>query len=241
MRKTRTYILILFIMLLLAHHGIGNVTAMETGFTTEAISEEAKDRIISNVNISLLTVEPRKEAICCFDVSENGMIAIGSDISEKKTISIYTEDGIFQYGYTYKDPGIYGIEWDKDNLIIYSVRGNFAVLVDPTGEVKEIRDIPLTTENDRYWHKVVFAKRRSVEDTQYILTYDFGILNMVASSYTRLVIVKPDGEETMFYDVNEIQFLKVIIVFIGVVFLIGIVISGIIKEIKKARLSSEQQ
>ena len=68
MRCVRCFLVIL--LLLLVVNGEEEVLAMNTGFSTEILPDEAKNTFLTNVNISMLANEPPKRAIECFDVNE---------------------------------------------------------------------------------------------------------------------------------------------------------------------------
>lgn len=229
MRKMCCLFTVLLLLFLSTNEMI-EVFAMNTGFTTEALSEKDKATILANINISVLKYEPPRKAITCFDVNENGLIAIGCESSENKTIGIYTSDGVFQYGYKFRDNGRFGVEWDEDNVIIYFVRGDVAVTLTPEGKVENILEIQNTIENNSYWNQFVFSTKRKIEDTEYALKNDMGVFNIFASSYSQLVVTNAKGEESVVYDVNSIHFFNVIIVFVGVLLFGCLVVFGIIRE-----------
>ena len=112
-RKLFRYIFTIILTLLLLVFGGVEVLAMKTGFSTELLPEDDINTLLKNVNISMLADEPPKKTIECFAVNEDGMIAIGCSSSENKMVCIYTSDGVFQYGYSFKCNGNFGIELDK--------------------------------------------------------------------------------------------------------------------------------
>lgn len=93
-----------------------NAFAMNTGFTTDDMELDEQQAFLSNINLSLVTEEPEKNAIDCFDVNDDGLIAIGSQNSTSKIISVYTSDGAFKYGYKFDCDGSFGVEWDNGNI-----------------------------------------------------------------------------------------------------------------------------
>ena len=202
------------LLLILLITGEIEAFAMNTGFSTEELSEDQRNIFLKNIHLSMLADEPSKKAIECFDVNENGAIAIGCSASDNKTVCIYTSDGNFQYGYSFECSGSFGIEMDKNNLIIYFVRSDIAIAIDPTGEVESILKIQSTSENNSYWNDSVFSTIRKVGDTEYRLKNDMGILNIVASSYSQLIVVNSAGEETILYDVNSSQLTKIATVYV---------------------------
>ena len=109
---------IILVLLLLFNGGV-DILAVDMGFSTEPMSEDEIETFLKNVNISILENEPSKKAIDCFDVNENGEIAIGNSDFENKTVCVYTNDGDFIFGYSFECTGNFGIELDKDVINLY--------------------------------------------------------------------------------------------------------------------------
>lgn len=236
MRYIRCIFTILLLLLLLTNGGV-KVFAMNTGFSTESLSENDTGTFLKNVNISVLADEPQKKAIECFAVNENGVIAIGCSDSENKTVCIYTSDGDFQYGYSFECSGNFGIELDRNILIIYFVRSDVAVAVNPVGEVESILKIQNTPENNSYWNNCVFLTRRKIGGTEYTLKNDMGVFNLFASSYSQLITTNANGEESIIYDVSSTQCSNMIAVFIGVLLFICLVVAVVIWQFIKLKRS----
>lgn len=228
MRYMRYFIMVLLLLLLPINRGTSALT-INIGFSTEALSADERNILLSNIKISMLSIEPPKKAVECFDVNESGLIAIGSNTYDNKIISIYTSNGIFQYGYSFKCSGKFGVEWSKDCLIIYLVRSDVAIVVDSMGEVKDVLKIQNTIENNSYWNHFVFSTKRNNIDTVYTLRNDMGFFNIFASSYSQVVATKTNGEEVIIYDVNQDQFLNMLLIFIVVIVFILIVIFYLIR------------
>ena len=217
--RVRKLLLALFVVSVFLCMG-NRVSAMNTGFTTEEMTPEEQERFLSNVDLSLIIKEPKKRAIKRFDVNDDGLIAIGSEDSMGKFISVYTSDGTFQYGYRFDCSGDFGVEWDDDNIIIYFVRSDVAALYDDKGENIELREIQNTIDNNSYWNHVVYSNQRTVNGCQYTLRNDMGLFNFIASSYSQLVKTDADGSVSIIYDVNTEYTITVVMVFTAVVLFI---------------------
>ncbi len=211
-----------------------NAYAMTTGFETEEMDAEDKARFLSNGSIVLLKSDERKHSITCFDVSEKGFIALGVENNSHKYIYIYNPQGQFLYGYSFDDDGTYGVEWDKENLLIYFVRSDVAALVNKHAEILELRKISNSIHNT-YRHYEVFATKRIAGKNTYEIMNDPGILSVLAPNYAKLIKTDQDGIITVLYDVSRIQIPRMIVVMTGVLIFMAIVISGVVKEFKKAR------
>ena len=166
------------------------------------------------------------------------MIAVGcsdSFMSTKKVICIYADDGTFLYGYQFDTYGVFGVEWDQDRLIIYLVRGDGAVVVNPTGEIEAVSEIQNTVENHTYWRKSVFSKERLVGDIKYTLKNNMGILNFFASAYSQVVVEKSSGERAVIYDAGIYHLVSMLVVVVIVLLMICIAIICLTREVIKQR------
>lgn len=229
------YAFVIILSLLLPIIGGVEVLAMNTFFSTELLPEDDMNTLLKNINISMLTDEPSRKTIQCFDVNEDGLIAIGCSDSENKTVCVYTRDGVFQYGYSFKCSGSFGIEFDKSVMNIYLVRSDIAIAVNSVGEVDSILKIQNTSENNSYWNDSVFSTKRKVGDIEYFLKNDMGIFNLFASSYSQLIIRNNYGEESIVYDVNSAQFSKMLVVAIGIIVFSCIVTGVVIRHFIKLK------
>ena len=100
---------IILVLLLLFNGGV-DILAVDMGFSTESMSEDEIETFLKNVNISILENEPSKKAIDCFDVNENGEIAIGSSDFENQTVFIRTM-GILYLVTALNAPGTSALNW----------------------------------------------------------------------------------------------------------------------------------
>lgn len=239
MRYMRWFLVGLWMLLLLSN-GVLEALAMNTGFSTEALPEDDINTVLKNVNISMLTREPQKKSIDCFDVNEDGLIAIGSSDSENKTVCIYTDEGDFQYGYRFKTNGSFGIELDNDILMVYLVRSDIAIAVNSMGDVESVLKIQNTSENNSYWYNFVYLTRRSIGDKEYMIKNDMGFFNIFASSYAQLIVKNTDGEECVIYDVGAEQLLNMVVTFVVVVVFSCFAVAVIIWQFIKLRHETEK-
>ena len=166
MRYIRCMFTILLLLTILTNEGV-KVSAVNTGFSTESMPENEMSSFLKNTIVSILNTEPERKPIDCFDINENGVIAIGSSDFENKTICIYSNNGQFLFGYRFKCNGEFGVEFAKNDLVIYFVRSNVAMAVNHMGEVVEIQEIQNTPENNSYWNNHVLSNSRKIGDTEY--------------------------------------------------------------------------
>lgn len=232
MKYIKTF-MIIFLSLFVMVNSMFSAYSMTNGFDVEPLTINESEKLIAGIMFKRINAETAKDSIECFDVNENGLIAIGSENHSTKTISVYTDDGVFQYAFEFEVDGSFGIEWIKDSLNVYFVRGAIGINIDPQGNILDVFAIKDTMENNSYWNNVVFSSTRNVNGTVYKIDNDLGIFNFVQSSYSRLVKISPNGEKIVLYDVGNSQLFYTLL-WTGVI-LIGIVsiITIILKQWKK--------
>ena len=187
------------------------VNAMHTGFKTNELSSEEKNMFISNVNVLSIDEEPEKKTITCFDVNSNHLIAIGQNSSDRKTICVYSGEGDFQYGYTFNCSGDFGVEWDEENLNIFFVRSSVIVSVTPKGEVLDAFEVQNTIENNSYVNHFIHATKTEIDNYEYYIRNNMGLLNLFAPSYSQIIVKDSTGAESIIYDVSSMQLKKTIV------------------------------
>ena len=188
-----------------------SASALNTGFAVADISEDEQEKIEGNLQLKLITSEPTKYPVACFDVREDGMLVIGSDSGiDKKTICIYNQ-GEFQYGYTFKSAGAFEVEWDGDLINLCTVRSGLVISIDANGRILQISKIEDTYANNSYWYDVG-ANKKSVQDQTYAIQNDLGLLNLFAMGYSQLTSTNADGQTTVLYDARTIVFVQSLLV-----------------------------
>ena len=233
--RVKKLVMFLLVVLLYVWGGSTSVLAMNTGFTLQTMKVEDQRTFLSNIQFIKNEKEPHKNSIVCFDVNEDGFIAIGtSDPLSRKSISVYNTSGNYLYGYDFNCEQSFGVEWDGNNLIIYFVRSSVAVLVDEDGTILELQEIENTIDNNSYWYSV-FSTQRTVGNCKYIIRNDMGLFNFFASSYSQLVVVDDQGNQIMLYDVNGAQMARTIIICIAVIAFAAIAVSVIVFQFLKLR------
>lgn len=233
--RNKRLVMLFFVALLYMCGGSAGVLAMNTGFSMQSMKTEDQNNFISSIQLVIEENEPTKNSIVCFDVNEDGLIAIGTSGSSRKSVSVYNLSGDYKYGYNFNCNQSFGVEWDGNNLIIYFVRSSVAALVDENGTILELQEIENTTNNNSYWNHSVFSTQRTVGNCKYIIKNDMGLFNIFASSYSQLMAVDDQGNQTILYNVNNTQMTKTIITFIAVIVFVAIVVSVIIFQFLKLR------
>ena len=225
--------LLVFIVVLFANSL--EVNAMNTGFQTNQLPDEEKNTFVSNMNIVRLDEEPVKETITCFDVNSDRFIAIGQSSFDKKTICVYSDDGVFQYGYTFDCSGDFGVEWDEANLNIYFVRSSVIISVTASGEILDAVEVQNTIENNSYVNHFFHSTQRTIGDDEFLIRNDMGILNVFATSYSQLVVKDSTGVESIIYDVGSAQLFNMIVTIAIVFAFVSVAIVVLVLQFIKSR------
>ena len=229
----RSYLFWLFVIMFMLSINVTEVNAMNTSYVAEELSEEDKNEFLSHVGIWRLTIEPTKRGIKNFDVNEKGMIAISQISDRDKMVCIYSSDGTFLYGYAVECNGSINVEWDGECIIIEVVRGGTLVSLDPDGNVLDVRKIQRSDFRNIDAGEKMRSTRRVVGDTTYLIRNDMGILNWIAASYSQIVVIDASGAETIIYDVNSTQLVKILTILIVAFVLVSIAVIKLIFPIFK--------
>lgn len=211
MKFKQLYLLLSFVLLIVFFTNVIEVKAMDTGFSTEDLSEETKTTFVSNINISSLKAEPEKREILCFDVNEQGMIAVGQKGAQGKEVCVYTSQGEFLYGYAFNCNQSFGVEWDEQHVNIYFVRSDVIISLDSDGNILDIKAVQDTIDNNTYRNSLLYSTTRLVGDNTYLIRNDMGIFNWIASSYSQIITIDAMGTECIIYDVNSMQLANMIV------------------------------
>ena len=212
----KIFYVMLTLLLWLLLEGKTQAFAMNGGFSMTWMDAKAQQEFLENIALRRIDDAPRKTAIECFDVNENELIAIGTEIAEKKYVSIYNTEGMFQYGYVFQSSGAFDVQWDKDYVLIYFVRSDVAAAFDDQGTCIWMQRIEDTAENDAYWNHIVRARQKEIGENRYLVRNDMGIFNLFASAYGQLIKFDETGNETVLYDVTAMQKTRIMTATIGV-------------------------
>ena len=211
---------------------VPKIMAIDTGFSTKNISKEEEDKFISYNDISIVTEEPPKSVISCFDVKENGMYALGHDDGKRKTISIYSADGTFLYGYAFNCDGIFGIEWNNDNINIYFCRDERLAEIDQKGEVVHVVYVESNSENSAYFRKVLSSNKKEIPGKTYVIKNDLSIFDIFSDSRSQLVVETTENK-LLFYDASSVQLTNAIVIGALVTVFVSIIVYAVIWNVKK--------
>ena len=195
MKYKRCLSLALILLFLMSFSLFTSVTAI----ASSDLTEDEINKGLSNVNIILLKEEPSKKNIDCFDVRNDGTVAILQErSSNRRVICVYDNKSEFLYGYEFTTTGSAAIEWNGDLLSIYLIRSEIIISVDSNGNVIDVSEYELTSEQNSHMNYLT-SSQREVNGTTYILQND-GIAKFLGTSYSKLVVKDGNGAETVFYE-----------------------------------------
>lgn len=164
------------------------------------LTEDEVSAISSNVNITLLKEEPSKKNIDCFNVSNDGTVAILQErSSNRRVICVYDKKGEFLYGYEFTSTGSAAIEWKDELLSIYSIRSNILITVDSFGNIIDVTTYEGTSVQNSHFTNLRRSSKQEVNGITYILKND-GIAKFLDTSYSKLIVKDDEGEEVVFYE-----------------------------------------
>ena len=193
---------------------------MNTGFDVE----ENEGLILDSLGLKLLTSEKNAPFINNFDVNENGdiVVAFEGPITEKP-VCVYNSLGEFQYGYTIIDYGIIGAEWDGENIIIYSVRGDRLLLVDKYANVLDVKGVLFTQRSNTYANKILYSTEQIVGSDNYKL------------KHSKIIKIDEEGNKSVIIDKSKSYIFYNIFIILFVALLSIFVIIGLVKAFQDAR------
>ena len=217
-----------------------SIFASQSGFITEDLSVNEEKSLLENINITLITREPERIAIECFDVDTN-IIAIGTQKGKTKNICVYDLECNFIRGYSFEDSGTFGIDIIDNSVVIYLVRSDMLIYVDENAQIQDIKRVTQCVENTSYLNNTVFSNEREIGGKKYVLKNNMSFLNFFASSYSQLLVTDEYGTEKMLYDVNSSQLLQSILIFVGVSAFVLFVVVYLALRIRKNIKSTKKQ
>lgn len=226
------YLIKTFFIMLMCMLAIQNKTyAMNTGFTTREAPLEKAENFRKAVDLKVVNEIDQNSEIICFDINEDGLVAIGLDGNfDRKEVGIYSSEGVFLYGYSFNSSGTYGLEWDKENIVLSFRRGDIAGVFNKAGECLEVRYIIYNEENTSYWEEIYNKDEIKYGEDRFILE------NSPSPFRQYIVLKKISGQtqdEKVIYNATLLPFLRdFVILFIALIAWICVVV-GLPIYIKK--------
>ena len=173
-------------------------------------------------------------AIECFDVREDGMIALGFNRSQNsKYVAVLDAEGTYQYGCTFQCSGAFLVDWVGEELGVYIVRGGLLGVFDENGACISLRDVKTNTVASRY-QNALRQPIRQIGDVRYELRNDH-ILSFLSTDYGQLVRIDAQGNETVLHEASGAALAGAACV-CGIVIFIGVCMFVALQKNDKARI-----
>ena len=214
-----------------------DASALKTTLAIREITGEKRETITENIQVTLLTFEDEVERfpIVCFDVRDDGMIAIGTKkhLTSDCVIYVYKDD-VFQYGYSLDLDSSFAIKWTDDLLHVRSNRGSFIFSLDPNGQVVKMWDDKRAEVNFDRWEKVVgeqtYFMRNDFENDL------FNVMGFIGTAYAQFCVTNAAGETIVLYDVSARMLPRMTIAVVAFgLFVASAIISIIIQGCRKRK------
>ena len=166
--------------------------------------EKTEKRVRERWYIEYVNEEPEvTKAICAFDVSESGRIAVATT---DQYILIYDNQRKFEYALKFKDSGDYGVLWAGENIALLTARSDGAYVMSDTGAL--ICAFSMSSENINYWNEIVKVKERNVGNIHYYVEDRINTTTgedsfVLKSGYKFLISVNDNGQKVYLYEATE--------------------------------------
>ena len=177
------------------------------------ITGERRAEILENLDVKLLGQEIIERSICCFDVNEEGLIAVGLDESRsRRRVQVYDAAGYYLYGYEFSCSGSFWVEFEGDNLTIYFVRGQLLATFTPEGQCVSVKTYRGSAGDALYVTQKVCGSKT------YRMERDIGFHYV----FSRLTVTDADGAKITLYDETAIHNIRTLCVYASVVGFIAV-------------------
>ena len=175
--------------------------------------------------------ELQNDCIYCFDVSNDGMVAIGTKKDGKGFIYVFDSGFNYLCTYCFNLFGSFNLEWTNSKIRVFYIRDDTAVTYNEDGSIFNVETLSDSMENNNYLRSLRKTTRQCGE-YEYKIKNDMGILNVFVgnSSYTQLIKTDKAGNVSVLYDVNTKQTHKVLVLVIFFTVFLLLVVSVIIKS-----------
>ncbi len=203
--------LMCLLCLLLAYPVMAAADSVTVTFTP--MPEAEASRFLQNALPVLWTEDYADRPIQCFDVREDGVVALGFNRKDGKYAVVLDRDGAFQYGLAFRATGSFLLRWMEDGLGVIWIRSEAMGVFDETGKCVGLYGY----EPDRAFSRYSDALRRPSR-TVGGYTYTLHQAHPLALNYGRLVRVDAQGNEMILHDASVSSALSAVGVLIVMAF-----------------------
>ena len=210
--------------------------AASSDFTFSPVLPEEGCEIWSRCDPQSVNTPAPETGFYCYAVSQTGEIALGFNLPERDMVLVYSSDTEYLYGFTFKQRGDFGLEWDGDTVIVYTEEYAFWIARDNSClSVKKIED---NADNHIHWQNLRSPYRTHNLDT-YTAEHWLGESELFHwAAYPRLVKVNAAGETTVLLDYSGVMLSKLAVIAIPILLFAGLTIAVSVLLIWRLRKSS---
>lgn len=219
-RRFLTFSLILTAVLLTVFLQCNTVLSKDTVSKLEmtAYPEDKIQSYVRELSLRYLSEEPPPSSLCCFDVCEDGRIAVGF---QNKKIAVYSPQGTFLYGFSFDASGSFSLLWNDGNICIYFMRSDILATFDAEGTCVGFAKLIQSYNNQEIVRKEIDVTKRQVGEIQYSLENDLPI----SVGAARLVAQYADGTRKVIYDATSAHNTATMLVsLVLIAFFVGIIL-----------------
>ena len=135
----------------------------ESFLPLQPMSADAQARFLRNVALVAWQEDVTGRAVECFDVREDGMVALGfSRPRGGKYAAVIDADGALLYGYAFQCTGSFRLDWTDEGLGIIWVTIGVLAVFDESGACLSAQEIDPNTASSRYLRQLEQRTRTAV-------------------------------------------------------------------------------
>lgn len=177
------------------------------------LSQEDINRIWNNVDFQIIpegeNIKIFSDPIVSFDVSKSQNIIVGLN---NKQLILLNKNNKLLYHYKFNSSGSFYVQWKGENILLFLVRSSIIIEISPDGQlISMIETDNHVVNNNRLWRQVANQRTVNINNCEYSIKNDMGILNLFAcQTYSQLVATDEFGNSTIVYNVSDVQKMKII-------------------------------
>ena len=214
-----------FCVLIVCSINLFALRVSSASISSNSLSDEEKDSFLDRICWELIDTDSHKSPICCFDVAEDGTIALAI---ASNAIFVYDEHGVFQYGCSFRADGDFVIEFDEDKLILHFLRGNTMLFVDDSGACVDIQKAVDPVQHVILINEIRNQTAKAIDEKTYSLERDLNI----GDFYSRFIIDE-NGKRMVLYDVTSDHIVKQIMLVASPICFFAFIFYGLAKNKSK--------
>ncbi len=238
MRNIRIILINIIILSVLCQ----NIYALENfGFETKPLTPEQEKESWESREFTFITEEPGKKAIECFDVNEEGLIAVGYclPIQPRGRVCVYKGEE-FLYGYEFNRYGTFAVEWSGDNIVVCMVRSDRAFELNEHGLISVSDIVNDTPQANSHWNYILHSRTRTVDDVEYVKKNDLFITTIFGVTHAKIIKQLPNGENVTVYDASSSYYTSLIVTILIFAIFMAIFIVMFVHFIKNLKNITKQ-